>query len=309
MKISCIIPAKNKHDIQLQNLLYSIHQQDFPKKQIEIIVVTAGDSEEAKAIGIRKSTGEICAMFCCDNQLVNVNIFKEAEAAFSAYSNITGIYSKQYAHILNDNSLNRYFSLMGFNDPVPFYLGKCDRKPHWDVDLDEAYTVMIFKDKVPSLGDNGFFFRRSHLLKADLDHYYPMDVAEDLRRKGHNLYMRAANPYIWHKTSDTLLSFLKKRYVYARDLYCDRGDRRWNMVGTKEDKLRTALFVAASLTVVQPLYLSIKGFIKIQDFAWFWHPIICIAFTLTYGVLQLRTWLRQLVSSSPRQERERLRSA
>ena len=74
--ISCIIPAKSLDDPNLKDLVDSIRAQDFPQDQIETIVVTEGDSEQAKAIGIRKARGEICAMFCADNVLVNNYIFR-----------------------------------------------------------------------------------------------------------------------------------------------------------------------------------------------------------------------------------------
>lgn len=289
MIFSCIIPASKK-DAESQNLkdlIASIKAQDFPQDQIEILVITEGDSESAKAIGIRQAKGEICAMFCADNMLMDKRIFREVKKCFDVPYPI-GVYAKFYWYKKEDNSLNRYFSLMGNNDPIAYYLRKCDRKPAWEENEDEGATWMCFRKKVPSLGDNGFFFRTEYLKKADIKHYYPMDVAEDLRKQGFAGYTRCNGAHIWHRTSDNLISFLKKRYRYARDLYCDRDDRRWKMLDTREDYIRLALFALGTITIIQPLALSIRGFCKIRDVAWFWHWPVCVGFLVTYTILAIR---------------------
>jgi len=291
MIFSCIVPCLDKNDPLLKDLIKSIRAQDFDQDQIEIIVVTEGDSEQAKAIGIKRAKGDICLMLCADNVLSCTYLFSYVSRLFRDNSTLTGVYSRYYKHVSSDNSLNRYFSLLGANDPIAFYLGKADRKPYFDVHkVDEISTQMIFLDKVPSLGCNGFFFRRKDLLKADLDHYYPMDVAEDLRRKEYCTYIRLNIAYIHHKTTDgNLLTFLKKRYKYAKDLYCDRGDRRWRMVDTNKDMWRLSGFIMATLTLFPCLYTSIKGYSKgHKDIAWFWHWPVCVGFLITYGILACR---------------------
>ena len=291
---SCCIPASKK-DAQSQNLkdlISSIRSQDFPQDKIEIIVVTEGDSEWAKGEAIRRSKGEICAMFCADNYIVDKTFFSLIKTVFDVNKLMTGFYSKHYAVYKDDHSLNRYFSLIGNNDPIAFYLGKVDRKPRYDSDPDEYFTYFDFKDRVPSLGDNGFFYWRDSIQRADLDHYYPMDCAEDLRRKREGRYFRINLAPIWHRTSDNLVSFLKKRYCYARDLYCDRNDRRWKMLSTREDYFRLVLFVLATLTCIQPLLLSGRGFYRIRDWAWFWHLPVCWGFLITYGFLACRNILK-----------------
>src|SRR3990167_4890161 len=130
---SCCIPAKDKNDPKLAELIESIKQQDFPQEKIGIIVETEGDSEQAKASAIRKSKGLICPMFCADNYLTDLGLFKYVWELFGRYP-ITGAYSKYYSYLKKDNSLNRYFSLIGNNDPICFYLGKSDRRPYYEND-------------------------------------------------------------------------------------------------------------------------------------------------------------------------------
>ena len=291
---SCVIPCRDLNDPKLKDLIASIRSQDFPQDQIEILAITEGDSEQAKAIGIRKAKGEICAMFCADNRITRTGTFNMVYETFKLFGDqLVGFYSKHYSYSKKDNSLNRYFSLIGNNDPIAFYLGKCDRQPRWADNEDEVGTIFDFKESVPSLGDNGFFFRRDCLLLSNIDNYYPMDIAEDLRKVGLKKYFRLELDYIWHRTTDgNLIEFLKRRYRYARDLYSDRQDRRWRMVDTKEDKLRLYWFIISTVTVFPALAISIKGFLKIRDFAWFWHPIVALSFLITYGILALRNWIK-----------------
>lgn len=291
---SCIIPASSK-DAESQNLkdlISSIRSQDFPQDKIEILVITEGDSESAKAIGIRRAKGEICAMFCADNFIVQPSEF-ETVYRWLLMTNVTGMYARLYQYVPNDNSLNRYFSLMGCNDPIAFYLKKADRLAWFQNPKDTTIEFKSFNNKVPSLGDNGFYYRRSHILQSDLDHYYPMDAAEDLRRKGMFTYIRGGLSGTWHRTSDNLFTFLRKRYIYARDLYCHRNDRRWKIIDTREDYWRLAWFVFSTVLVVPALLVSARGYVKLRDRAWFWHWPVSFCFLITYSLLVVRNCLKR----------------
>ena len=278
---SCIIPCseKDKDSQNLKDLIASIKSQDFQQDQIEILVVTKGDSEQAKAIGIRKAKGKICAMFCADNQIVGNKLFK---VVYDIYKEgCVASYTARYRHVKEDNSLNRYFSLIGGNDPVCYYLGKNDRWP-------QVEELKIESKYPKSYGCNGFFYRAEDIKKTDLDHYYPMDNAMEVKGEFRRIYSDS----IWHKTSDKLVPFLKKRYKYARDLYCYRTDRRWKMLDTREDYFKLFLFVLYTCTIIQPLYVSIKGFKKVKDLAWAWHWPVCVGFLITYTILVCRNLIK-----------------
>lgn len=296
MKISCIIPTRDTSSPQYEKLVESIKNQDYPSYDIEIIGETRGDSEQAKAYAIKKAHGDIFAMFCDDNILLKKDIFQIVSDLFTQFDFLTGVYSENYTCMLEDNMLNRYFSLMGFNDPVPAYFGKADRLPYYKKDANVKMTVLLFKDDVPSLGDNCFFIRKDHLLHADLDHYYPMDVCLDMARKGFGTYVRVHDDWIWHKTTDgNLFNFLTKRYKYAKDLRIKRQDRRWRVINRKKDKLKLVSYIFNSLTLIQPLLISIKGYLKYPDLAWFLHPFVNLSFFIMYSGLWLEFLLRRLL--------------
>jgi len=278
---SCIIPA-SPNDVRsqkLKDLIDSIKAQDFPQEKIEVLVITEGDSEQAKAIGIRQAKGEICAMFCADNMITSPHLFSNVYREIK--NGASAVYPARYDYRKDDNSLNRYFSLIGGNDPVCYYLGKNDRAT-W------VEALNRYSDYPASYGCNGFFYRADKIKATNLDNYYPMDNAMEVGGK----FVPLDCAWIWHRTSDNLITFLKKRYKYARDLYCDRKNRRWRMVDTKADKLRLALFVFFTLTIIQPLYISLKGYSKVRDLAWFWHWPICVGILVTYGLLVCRNILK-----------------
>jgi GT2 family glycosyltransferase len=135
--------------------------------------------------------------------------------------------------------------------------------------MSEGYYVINLKE-VPTLGDNGFFIRRGILLKADIEHYFHIDVCQDLFNLGYKTYA-VVNASIWHKTGGSILRFFMKRLKYA-DKFSE--GRRWKMV-TKKDIPRLIFFILSSLTIIYPLYISFKGYSKIRDKAWFLHLIVC----------------------------------
>ena len=202
------------------------------------------------------------------------------------------IYTSHYFHKRNDNSLNRYFALLGANDPVPFYLGKADRSSYLKEIDNQKNPEHNEIDLVPSYGDNGFFYLRELLLKSDLDHYYPMDNAVDLINQGYDTFGRMRNNFIWHRTTNgNLTEFLKRRYRYARNLYCDRQDRRWKMFDGRQDYWRLAGFVFSTISIIPCIAISIRGFLKVRDWAWFWHWPVCLGFLIIYGLLACRNLL------------------
>lgn len=290
MSISCIIPAKSESDPNLKLLIDSIKAQNYPQDQVEILVITEGNSEEAKAIGIRHAKHDICAMFCADNEIVHQDLFSLVEGSFEQFPELTGVYTKHYHVDKKDNLVNSYFSLLGANDVVPFFLGKCDRLPYTKYSIDEKATFFSFKYGVPSLGDNGFFFKRKYLLDADLDHYYPMDICEDLRQLGHNMYLRLNIDAIWHKTSSNIFSFLSKRNKYAESLYLNQFiHRRWRMIDGKQEWVKLLFWSAMSIIIIPDILYAIHGYLRYKHRAWFLHPIVCLLMVISYTWMFL-TW-------------------
>lgn len=275
-KISIITAAKSLTDPKLQELKDSIKMQTY--KNWEHIIVTEGDPESAKAIGLRSATGDIVCICASDCRFPYAGTFEEAVKLIN-HNGIIGAYSERYYYDEDDPILNRYFALFGCNDPVPLYLGKCDRKPYY---MEDDIGKLTFPISVPTLGDNGFFILASALKQADIEHYSHIDVCEDLRKKGMFSYMHLGCS-VHHQTGDSLWLWARKRLHYAGSL---NKNRRWKMIHTTKDILRLILFIFLTMSTAEPLLRSTYGYFKsgIRDKAWFLHPVVCLITLLTYGV-------------------------
>jgi len=284
MLLSLVIPAKDKNDPKLAELLASIDRQDFPKDQLEVLVITEGTSESAKAIGIRRAKGEVIGILASDNELMwESDLFHYYSRAMADGASHPGFYSTNK----RDDVLNRYFALIGGNDPLSFYMGKNDRFPHYCQSLPRFTNGR-------TVGDNGFFVKKSLIEKTDLDNYYHIDNANEI------ISSITPEPLpIRHNTGGNIFTFFNKRYRYGLQ-HAFNKNRRWHLVDFRkpQDIRRFIWFVLATLTLIEPLSISFRGYRKIRDIAWFIHPVACIFTLVTYTFLVICIGLRKLSPSS-----------
>jgi len=284
-KLSVIITAKDINDPKLKELIWSIRQQTF--KNYEVIVVTEGDSESAKAIGIKKAKGKVICILASDNFLNDIKFFEKCMPI--PYE--IGSFPAFYYYNKCDNILNRYFALIGCNDPIPLYLGKNDKFSYFNKFNQDSFYIKHNRD-ITTLGDNGMFIMKDIILKADIKHYYHIDVFKDLFNLGYKTY-KVVNTSIWHRTGGNILKFFLKRYRYA-DKFATPF-RRWHMV-EKKDIPKLLWFIFCTITLIQPLYLSVKGYRIIKDKAWFLHPIVCWLTLITYGIWTLKKLTKSILT-------------
>jgi len=291
LRLSIITPAKSLDDPKLKELIASIERQDFPKDEMEHLIITEGTSESAKAIGIRRAKGEVIGILSSDNELVEK---KTLTILFDGAISDGASYPLYYHYSKNDDLLNRYFSLVGVNDPLALYMKKYDRLPQGDM-----WFLDTKADR--TLGDNGFFVRKDLIEKTDLDNYYHIDNANEACRRPSVFGIS-----LWHKTGGNIFTFFKKRYRYGLQ-HAFNKNRRWHLVDFRKpiDVWRFLCFIFLTLTVVPTLLLSIRGYLKIRDLAWFLHPIVCLMTVFTYGLLMVHLGLIKLYQllSAPWTER------
>jgi len=146
IRLSLITPAKSLNDPKLKELIASIERQDFPKDEMEHLIITEGTSESAKAIGIRRAKGEVIGILASDNELV----YEDHLSYAYHWARCGYFYSLKYHHQMKDDILNRYFALIGGNDPLCYYMKKNDKRTHFS----------YFTNKKGCIGDNGFFIRK-----------------------------------------------------------------------------------------------------------------------------------------------------
>lgn len=245
---------------------------------METLVITEGTSESAKAIGIRRAKGSVIGILASDNELIEKDFLSEMyrNAVFHGAA-----YPLKYHYQRNDDVLNRYFALIGGNDPLSFYMGKNDRM---------SYLPGLGFNSSGSIGDNGFFIRKDLIEKTDLDNYYHIDNAIEAGA------LTVAMPYtIWHKTGGNLFTFFSKRFKYGMQ-HAFNKNRRWHLVDFRKPKdiWRLICFIFITLSILPTLLLSIRGYLKIKDMAWFLHPIVCLIMVFTYGLLLVHLFLKRV---------------
>ena len=292
--LSIVCPVRSLDDPQLAEFLQSLDCQDMPKGSYEVILETRGNSEEAKWYGIQRARGEIIGFFCIDN-VIRYSDFLRSMVQAAQAEGVTGAYTRRYAYVKKAPPLDRYFALLGANDPLCWWIGKADRESYlsaWGTRLKHQL----------SLGDNGCFIKRALILqvlpKEASQFGSCMCLCEDLRQAGHSTWTVLYSEALWHKTGISLLSYLKRRHRYVRELYWQRKSvRRWHMVSTRQDWIRVVLFALSSLLVLPHLWLSYRGYRRVQDPAWFIHPGLCFLITCLYSWLIIEHLWRRLWSA------------
>jgi glycosyltransferase involved in cell wall biosynthesis len=319
--LSIIIVTKNVART-FARLLKDIENQDYPKNKIEVIVVDGAstddtlsiikksnlpirvmrgkypdDPEACKGQGLSYAKGEIVALIDSDNYLPHTHWFKKMIIPLMQHNDIVGSYTWRFAYNKDDNMWNRYFSLIGSADPVGLYLGKADKISYISDKLigfgkiltntKEYYIVEFDKNHFPTLGSNGFFARRKYLIKGDIriQKFFHIDVPYDILKFQLNKYA-VVKDVIIHDTAITLQRFIVKRINYMKLHYQSRSkDRRYKVFDPDSDRdiKKLILFVLFSMTLIQPTYVAIRGYLKIRDPAWFLHPVFCFFIALAYS--------------------------
>ena len=288
--LSLVIPVGPHDSDSLENLLASIDRQAFPKAQLEVLICREGNSEEARASGIRQAQGDIIACLDADNQLLGFEFLRRLWEAASQ-PDVVGAYPSHYAWFADDPPLNRYFALLGANDPLCWWLGHADRRSWLVAPRTER---VVFGRSIPTLGSNGFFVKRRAIQSCLTGFPGHIDICERMRRAGYATYT-IVDSVVWHHTGDTLLAWLKKRYCYVDTLYWQRAEERdWRMVGSALDVWHVATFALASLVVLPHLWLSLRGYRRVRDHAWLLHPALCSAITCLYALAAIRHLWRVL---------------
>lgn len=306
----------------LPRLLKGFENQDYPTNRIEFIIVDGAstdrtleilkksklkirviqgkypkDPEKCKGQGLSYSKAEIVLFLDSDNYLPNRNWLKKMISPLLENRDLVGSYAWRFGYNKSDNSLNRYFSLIGSADTVGLYLGKADKLSYisdkWIgfgkliKETKDYFIVQFNENNFPTLGSNGFFARREYILKgkADMEHFFHIDVPFDILKYGLDKYAVVKDVVI-HDTAVDLLTFVQKRAKYMKLHYQKRShERRYKVFDPDrtKDVLRLIVFILCSCTFIQPLYVSVKGYMKIKDPAWFLHPIFCFSMVVTYA--------------------------
>lgn len=323
--ISIIIPTLNSEKV-IGDCLKSIAGQDYPKDKIEIIIVDGGSvdktleiinsisafggninvltnklktGEAGKAVGLKAAKGEIVAFIDSDNILSTTDWLKRMVEPFSD-SEIIACEPIEYTYRKTDGYITRYCALMGMNDPICLFLGNYDRYngitgkwtelPHKEEDRGGYLKIELKKDKLPTIGANGFLIRRDILNTFEIgDYLFDIDVIADLQQRFYSsVKVAKVKVGIIHIFAGGFLSFVHKQKRRIRDYayYKKLGLRRyqWGKIG-----LRGIIKFVLYVTLLLPLlFQSLKGYAKKKDSAWFFHVPACLTTLIVYTSLSMQ---------------------
>ncbi len=317
--VSFVIPTLNSGRT-LAACLASIRAQRTGPEGCEIVVADGGSRDDTLAIaarygverivanplktgeagksaGIAASCGELIALVDSDNILPDPGWLERMRAPF-ADPTIVGAEPWAYTWRAADPPLTRYFALLGMNDPLCLFLGNYDRQcavtGHW-TDLPVAATdcgdylkLTLTDTALPTMGANGFVFRRA--LLADVDwqpYFFDIDIVQQAVAAGHTRIAKVKCGIV-HLYCDRLGLFARKQERRIRDfLYFSRvGGRTYPWAARGRGGV--ARFSLATVTLLPLLVQMARGVARRRDAAWLYHLPVCAITLWVYGWNVLR---------------------
>lgn len=323
LSISIITTAFNGNLTLYRQTLESIAQQKYPKHLIEHIVMDGGSTngaidlakeygckvivredlqEEINArmlVGVKKAKNDIIAIIETDNPLPSSDWLNRMVEPFSD-KEIFCTYNTHNSFTKDMSFMTRYCALFGVSDPVLYYLGKSEKMSWHNLRYTKGkaikrlknYTKVLFtKNTLVTLGDNGCLVRREVFLKTKMKplNFIHLDLFAELMDLGYNKF-GVVDIGISHVTGSNIMTMIKRRLAYRKTFFEERKTERKYLVynpNSLKDKINLLKFCIFTITLFEPLYQSISGYIKKPDLAWFLHPIMCYVFFIGYAKHEL----------------------
>ena len=315
MFLSIVIPTLNSSET-LGECLAAIRSQTLPREEYEIVVADAGSSdntreiaheygvdrivdnplktgEAGKTAGIKAAKGDVIALIDSDNILPDANWMERMLAPFSD-EEIIASEPIEYTCRSSDPLFTQYFALLGMNDPICLFTGNYDRicaiTGKWtglDVrqeDCGDYVKVRLDSDALPTIGANGFVFRKSLLDGVKWDPYlFDIDILCDRIRQDGAVCVAKVKTGIVHLYCPRLRDFVRKQRRRIRDfLYFAQQKERsypWN----RQRKCGIALFCVESVLVFPLMWQMLKGAVRRPNRAWLYHVPACWITLWVYG--------------------------
>ncbi len=320
MKVSFIIPTLNSAKT-LAECLKAIRSQTFT--DFEIVIADGGSTdttrdiarqfgvevicenplktgEAGKSAAISAAHGDLLALVDSDNILPDPTWLEKMIAPF-ANPEIFATEPLRYSARTTDPSLTRYFAALGMNDPICLFAGNYDRESsvtgkwtglsietrphtepnglHW-LELHPTTTL-------PTIGANGFIFRRTILEKVTWQPYFfDIDVAAEAAAKGLG-YIAKVDTSIIHLYCAKFADFIRKQNRRIRDFLYFAATKQRTYPWKNSQARGVILFTLSCLTllplVVQTLLLAVRAPKELRSAA-LWHIPICYATLWVYGL-------------------------
>ena len=315
--VSFVIPTLNSAKT-LGECLDAILAQDYPRDGYEIVVADAGSSDDTRRIaasrgvdvicdnplktgeagktaGILASHGEFIALVDSDNILPSRDWLAKMMAPF-ADDTIFASEPIRYSARPDDPSLTRYFAELGMNDPVCLFVGNYDRYSSvtgkWtglDVPCEkrDGYLRLTLGDKVPTIGANGFIFRRRILDRVDWrPYFFDIDVAALAAARGCGAVAKVDTSIV-HLYCARFGDFVRKQRRRIRDFLFFAKSKERTYPWSSQRKGGVVLFVLSAVLAVpllaQAAIFAVRAKPGNRALA-LWHLPVCYATLWIYGL-------------------------
>ena len=315
MKLSIVIPVLNS-ERTLGDCLSAIATQTLPRSEYEIVIADAGSAdrtleiardagvdrivpnplktgEAGKTAGIMSATGDVIALVDSDNILPDPTWLERMLAPF-ADPDVLATEPISYTSRPQDPALTRYFALLGMNDPICLFTRNYDRTcavtGKWTglsiatEDKGDWLKLRLAADALPTIGANGFVFRRTLLEGANWDPYlFDIDILyERIRRDGHAIVAKVKTGIV-HLYCARLGDFMRKQRRRIRDFLFFAQEKQRTYPWDKQRKTGIILFCLSTVTLVPLLVQALVGFFRRPDRAWLYHVPVCWITLWVYG--------------------------
>jgi glycosyltransferase involved in cell wall biosynthesis len=289
-RVSFIMPTLNAEAL-LDNVLSSITRQTYPRDRYEILLADAHSTdrtreiakkygatvldddgknmEEGKRLALQNATGEYIVFVDADNELTHPDYIELAVRALAANPQALGVES-YYLPSSKMSSFCAYLThRLHISDPIAWLMSANPKFLARDGEV-ERWTLPGDSLSYP-LGANGFVFRRADLesVKADA-HFQDTHAALHLMRRGQREWLRIRGRGVHHYYVQTLRGFVQKRRRATVHFLRVQEEAQTNWM---KEKPAVPLWLAGiyCVTVIGPLWHTVRGLIRDGDPCWLWH--------------------------------------
>ncbi len=319
-RVSVIIPTFNS-GATLEACLQSILAQSVPRDHYEIIIADGGSVDDSRAIaarlgvdrivenplrtgeagksaGIREARGAFIALIDSDNLLDSPDWLTRMVHPLETDSTLAAAEPIAFTCRPQDPPLTRYFALLGMNDPLCLAVGNYDRLcgitgrwtdlPVPTRDCGDYLEATLSPTALPTIGANGFVFRRTLLDKvAWSPYFFDLDIMHQAVLAGFNRVAKVKCGIV-HLYCARLGDFVRKQDRRIRDfLFFSKTLGRtypWHHQQTRP----VIVFCLQSVTLIPLLIQMIRGWRHHPDRAWLYHLPACWITLWIYGWAVIR---------------------
>ncbi len=152
-------------------------------------------------------------------------------------------------------------------------------------DKGDWLKLTLTADALPTIGANGFVFRRSLLDGTNWDPYlFDIDILYERIRRDGAVHVAKVKTGIVHLYCARLADFARKQRRRIRDFlyFAQAKERTYPWSGQR--KAGIALFCLATVLVLPLLWQAAKGAFRRPDRAWLYHVPVCWITLWVYGI-------------------------